>query len=250
MRACHEGSSAAPRCQRAGCGGRSARRTPRAPLRRYITSLSTAGAHPGHVETFGGRHVGTQGGGAGCAHGAHGGGAGFPQLGPGAGSACSSHLPSRTPMLPFTFRGPAWKDDADELACCSFPAAWPAAWTVTPVGGPSYACVIVWRVRLAFPASDTAVELFDWPTPPGCGAGRPGVVAGASAARTSAASSVPEPCPICWSSPFRFAAAASAVDVLSWRVDPESPPERFVFSGATCTDDAQQTTADCMLPAS
>ena len=134
-------------------------------------------------------------------------------------------------MLPFTFRGPSWKDDADELAYCSLPASWPAAWTVTPDGGPSYACVIVWRVRLAFPASDTAVESFDWPTPPGCGASS-GVAAGPPAVRVFAAFSVPEPSPICWSSPFRFAAAPSAVDALSCRIDPESPLARFVFSGS------------------
>ena len=167
MRACHEGSSARARCQRVGCGGRMARRTPACPT--WLHHLaSEAGVQPGHVGTFGGRHVGMHGRGAGCTHGPHGGGAGFPQPGPESRSACSSHFPSRTPMLPFTFRGPTWKDDADELACCSLPAAWPAAWTVTPDGGPSYACVIVWRVRLAFPASDTAVELFDWPTPTGC----------------------------------------------------------------------------------
>jgi len=64
-------------------------------------------------------------------------------------------------MLPFTFRGSSWNDDAVELAPCSLYAAWPAAWTVTPAGGPSYACVIAWWVRLALPASDTAVESFD-----------------------------------------------------------------------------------------
>ena len=102
-------------------------------------------------------------------------------------------------------------------------------------------------VRLPLPASDTAVELLDWPTPLGLRLRRERIrawrmpappAARASACRVAAS---PGPWPICCSSPLRFAATPSAFDVLSCRIDPESPPERFVFSGATCTDDAQQT---------
>src|SRR3954469_2596587 len=154
-------------------------------------------------------------------------------------------------MLPFTFRAPIWNEEADELACCSFAASCPAAWTVTPAGGPSSACVIDWLVRLPLAASDTALELLDWSTPSGFGAGRLADAGVCSPSIRSAAGAdfAVGPWPICCSRPFRFAATPSAFDVLPWRTLPPSP-ERFVFSGATCTDDAQQTTADAAFPAS